>query len=137
MWTNFTSIKKYYIVKLQRAQVKKALFNGVWQSHGTQKTNDKARGCYTLMVSKARRQRQREKRREKRRLMQALKKQNAAITERAPISKYKLLNQNFYNYAVNKTMSEIRNGNIESEREALLKKVVGLRTKLKPIKRRV
>jgi hypothetical protein len=137
MWTKFTSIKKYYKVKSRRIQAEKAFFDGVWRSYRTQKQMIKARGHYAFMVSKARRKRQREKRKEKRRLKRQLKIQNAAVKERCSIGEYKMLGKRFWDYAINSTKSEIKNGEIEPEREALLRNVISLRNKLNPTERRV
>lgn len=82
-----------------------------------------------------RKQRQREKRREKRRLEGQLKTQARSVVNNTPISVCKELDKSFLNYAVNETRRELRNGDIEPEREALLKKAIDLSRKLNPIKK--
>lgn len=81
-------------------------------------------------------QRQRENRKAKRQLKQQLKMQGATVIDRSPVSEYKILDKRFSDYAVSKTKSDIRNGKIEPEREALLRKIVSLKNELNPSERR-
>ncbi|NSW92809.1 MAG: hypothetical protein HPY74_19575 [Firmicutes bacterium] len=84
-----------------------------------------------------RKQRQREKRKEKRCMKHQLKIQAENNKNDTSIGIYKKLDRSFFNYAINKTKLELRNGEIGQEREVLLKKVIKLKNKLNPKERSV
>lgn len=111
------------------------MFAGVGRKpRNSKKQGDYTREGYAIMLNH--KQRQRENRKAKRQLKRQLKIQSEAVTDRSPVSEYKILDRRFSDYAVNKTKSDIRSGAIGAEREALLSKVISLRNELNPSERR-
>jgi len=86
-------------------------------------------------MSNARKERQRAQRKERRQLRGALIRHSLDNKGEVTVGEYRNLNTSFSNFAINETLQEIKDNEIETDRLAVLKKAVDLGRKITDFKK--